>query len=96
MSILGSFRACPVCGAYGWSKDTCSTCRRIAERGELYGVTIVRCPECGAVEDPCDSDAAYSDGDHEWECCVCEHKYAIQTHVAYSYTSPPMVGEERS
>lgn len=78
----------------------CYSCKALdSDPDEVSHDDLVRCPKCGHLDKisdwDCDSnETKYSEGEHEVYCSECDHRYAIETHCSYSYTSPPRLDKE--
>jgi len=97
---------CCLCQVYVTFGDTlggprlCHSCKSLeATVGEVSHDSHIRCPSCGHIEDitqwDCDSaEEKYEEGTHAVTCSRCEFEYEIETHVSYSYSSPPLLQSE--
>jgi hypothetical protein len=76
----------------------CFSCKNLTScKEEVTHDSLLRCPACGATTPG--NDWWKSGIEHEFDltkiCCPdCEHKYEVETHVSYSYTSPPRIKEK--
>lgn len=78
-------------------RTLCGSCKSMdKDSGEVTHDNMIRCPHCGHQSDisqwDCDyGEEKYTEGEHEVYCDGCTETFTIQTHVSYSYTSPPML-----
>ena len=48
----------------------------------------VICPWCGEViEEDCETDVFYEDGEHVFDCPYCDKEFALSTSVSYTYST---------
>lgn len=74
----------------------CGQCRKATEETEeLWHDRFVRCPKCGYMWDPSETDDYHlmADGDHDAHCCECDHEFEMGTSISFSYKSPERIQE---
>lgn len=69
----------------------CSDCENLKGNNETRHRSRIRCPHCGHIQKAVGDDdyERYQDGEHTVTCYECNKDYEIETHVTYSFTSPP-------
>lgn len=80
-------------------RELCSECKALdADAGEVDSGKFVRCPSCRAQHDVFET-GLFSDcglgeeGPNDVTCGSCGHEFVVDTHIAYSWTSPPLLTE---
>lgn len=76
----------------------CTSCEKLGRMDdEVDHASRLRCPHCGHIHIVMGGDwedyEIFNEGEHEVFCYGCNKKFQIETHVSYSFTSPPR-GEE--
>lgn len=78
----------------------CGSCERLSTRlnEEVDHASRIRCPKCGyvhVVDGDWDHYEIFAEGEHSLTCSECNHDFTIETHVSYSFTSPPRLDEKQ-
>ena len=69
----------------------CRECKDISRPQELSHSKRLRCPKCTTSHEVDWEDNIRTEGDHGIYCSACDFQFSIQTHVSYTFISPPLL-----